>query len=828
MANNVTDKLKETLNTTPKAIRWLLLITAFIVVLILLLLLLNRKDPVPTNGQSNDKNVQLEIMPADVAFLDVTVGTKKTQEFRINATDDAVIDSVELQNTVNGFSFTPCTSGFAINSSIPCVVDVTFIPAKAGIEGDVTLLVKWHDRGDSADINQKQNTLVIPVSSVNAFQQPEPPVVEPPVVEPPVVEPPVDDKDKDSDDDLIGGGRIFLPPEPEPTPINKPSEKCSDFAMLGYSLSGAEIGWIKPKNGRYEFHPFSDIECNKPTGIYNPNTGIITSIDGSGRKIGTDADHIGGTVDIDKLPKLNSKPGGVAQRQGSVKPHTSKGMGNLRETFNKAGTGNLHFKKNDFNKKALEGSGTSESVYSSMPYDRTFILRQFKPIPATIVSEVRADPSVYGCMNGSSTDKGTTQCDGGSGIPVRATVDRNVYSDDGRTIIIPTGTLLMGYLTGKLPGPYKSIGRMEIKWYQFIRPDGVEFNFDEKGDQDPYSGDAQGRVGVPGYGSTDYIEQMVMPLLTAMVPAAVNMIAPIADTFVNQIDLDNNTVVQSGKVRSSELAKNEVITAWNQIAQKLIVDALDNTVPPFSIAAGTRITVYSPVDLITTCGDDDNKDSEDEDKGVNPNAGKKCAFHPYGSKTRRKWSELKKQASVDWDDGSWTGQVRGFNLSGYCTQKNNVWTVKEDSETISQIARSGYEYRTVLAYCQAMNYQGKTQAKYDAYYQTKTANPQYTNQVDQTTGKVTEYDKDFNKEVLGLEYETDETGKETGVIKNPFGKTSSAPEEAVGSVDCDGQAPDQFGCCPGETYMEMGPDSEYPYACCPDGGGDCFPPLDVN
>ena len=65
----------------------------------------------------------------------------------------------------------------------------------------------------------------------------------------------------------------------------------------------------------------------------------------------------------------------------------------------------------------------------------------------------------------------------------------------------------MGYLTGELPGPYKSIGRMQIKWYQFIRPDGVEFNFDAG--QDPYSADSQGRVGVPGYGSTDYIEQSI-------------------------------------------------------------------------------------------------------------------------------------------------------------------------------------------------------------------------------------------------------------------------------------------------------------------------------
>ena len=74
-----------------------------------------------------------------------------------------------------------------------------------------------------------------------------------------------------------------------------------------------------------------------------------------------------------------------------------------------------------------------------------------------------------------------------------------------------------------------------------IRPDGVEFNFTDEGHQ-PFAGDAQGRVGVPGRGSTDYMEQFVMPMLTAIVPAAVNLIAPVSDAFVNQIDLDNNTM----------------------------------------------------------------------------------------------------------------------------------------------------------------------------------------------------------------------------------------------------------------------------------------------
>jgi len=822
MASNIKDKLRETLNTTPKAVRWVLLIAAFVVVLVLLFLLVSKpKRTVAPVVQDHD--VQLIIEPKTANFSDTKIGTRAKQKFTIKATYAAIVESVTANDSVAGFSIkTTCTNA-NINKDIPCVIDATFAPGDADANGSVTLVVKWHDKGDAREVNQKTANIVIPVSAQAPVVKPEP-IVEKkpePEVRRPEPEPePLFADDNEEEEVIIGAEtNIFEETKPEPVvekpqpkPRQKAPEKCSDFAMPGYSTSGAQIGWIKPKDGRYEFHPFSDKDCNKPTGIYNPDTGIITSIDGKGRKIGTDADHLGGTVDLTALPKLKSKPDAVAKRGGGDGGEP-KGMWNLRENFSDKieNAGFMHFVKNKVDKEALEGSAEeAEAVYSSRPYDRTFILRQFKPIPATIVSEVRADPSVYGC-------DASGDCSGGSGIPVRATVDRNVYSDNGRTVIIPTGTLLLGYLKGELPGPYKTIGRMEIKWYQFIRPDGVEFNF-KNDDQDPYSADSQGRVGVPGYGSTDYIEQMVMPLLTAIIPAAVNMIAPIADTFVNQIDLDNNTVVQSGTVRSSELAKNEVISAWNQVAQKLIVDALDNTVPPFSIAAGTRITVYSPVDLIATCGDG-------ETDGQTANAGKKCAFHAYNNQKRREWSKVKNQMKVKYEDSSWTGQTRGFNLSKYCEQKNNVWTAKNDSKTLSEIAEAGYEYRTVLAYCQAMNYQGKTQAKYDAYYQNKVDNAKYKNTVDEETGKVTSYDANFNKEVLGLEYITDDEGNDTGIIKNPFEKPAEIIPEPVGSVNCDGQAPDQYGCCPGETYTDMG---DMGFNCCPDTGGDCFPPLEVD
>lgn len=34
--------------------------------------------------------------------------------------------------------------------------------------------------------------------------------------------------------------------------------------------------------------------------------------------------------------------------------------------------------------------------------------------------------------------------------------------------------------------------------------------------------------------------------------------------------------------------------------------------------------------------------------------------------------------------------------------------------------------------------------------------------------------------------------------------------------------PDEHGCCPGETYTNM---DDMGWNCCPDSGGDCFPPI---
>ncbi len=50
---------------------------------------------------------------------------------------------------------------------------------------------------------------------------------------------------------------------------------------------------------------------------------------------------------------------------------------------------------------------------------------------------------------------------------------------------------------------------------------------------------------------------------------------------------------------------------------------------------------------------------------------------------------------------------------------------------------------------------------------------------------------------------------------------ADATDEHV--IKClDGTTPDKNGCCTGELYTDMG---DLGYNCCPDDGGDCFPPI---
>ena len=782
------EQFSELRQNTPKRVQWLLLAVAFVLVIILLTLLISGDESQEDISKTDQVPTKLEINPDTINWANVLVGDEKTQIIKVWATAPVKVTAVRVHKDIAGLKVaSSCPKMGQINANLPCKVEFSYTPTTIASVDTISVFIDWHD-ADESDAMKHTNKIFLTLGAVAPKADPKPIEAPKPVVMPePEPEPVIVQQEIKREIESIAPSISFDEPEEEPvadldTESYEIPDGCSDFAFPAYGTSGRQIGWIKPSGGAYKYHPFSDKDCTEPTGTYNPDNGIIT--DDKGKKIGTDAEHIGfSVISSGEIPELSNAPAikrvNRAQQLDDVSMVESGGAMRLGD---ETGGFSSVIKPAPVKDVLYGTSGDSRAVVASQPYDRSFVLRQYKPIPATIVSEVRADASVY---------------EEGHPLPVRATVDRNVYSDDGRNIIIPAGTLMLGYVTGDLPGPYKAIGRMEIKWYQFIRPDGVEFNFSDQ-DSQPFAGDAQGRVGVPGRGSTDYMEQFIMPMLTAVVPAAVNLIAPVSDAFVNQIDLDNNTVVQSGKLRSSELAKNEIITAWNQVAQKLMVDMMDNTVPPFTIAAGTRITVYSPEDLIVVC----------------PDGGKSCKMESYYEKSvgqrRFNYNSVANNVHIDQSGEEWVGQVRSFNLAQYCDANGKV------SASAEEVYRAGLDYRTVLFYCQSNQYEAKNNAKQKQIYE----NQQSSDNKNSIAYISDQGQKAYNEQVLGLVYD-----EETGAIENPFNQPEAPAEveEVVEQIMCDGNiAPDANGCCPGEIYTDMGKQG---FNCCPEAGGDCFPPI---
>ena len=94
-------------------------------------------------------------------------------------------------------------------------------------------------------------------------------------------------------------------------------------------------------------------------------------------------------------------------------------------------------------------------------------------------------------------------------------------------------------------------------------------------------------------------------------------------------------------------------------------------------------------------------------------------------------------------------------------------------------------------------------------------------ELEQLKQKVEELDgkgsQAFNEEILGVKYDED------GNVVNPYEKSNSSSADEAPALTCeDGNPPDPNGCCAGEIYTDMG---DQGFNCCPQAGGDCFPPI---
>lgn len=735
------------------------------------------------NTQAQPVVVSIKSNP-EIAVLSGAVGEESSATLEITTENEVAIYDVRTTFADKNFNINnTCVSLQRISKDIPCQVNLTWKPVAAVFDGVTRLVIEYGAVGSPREAALNMEIQV----SLNATDK----ASEPAPVQPEPAPAPIETPIAPEPEPIIEIPEpIEIPSEPEPILPTTPElpdaqfgDGCYDFSFMGYDLNGRQFGWIRPNQGRYLFHTFDDSDCSNPIGEYDINTGFITDIKDYTKKIGTDAERINVSNSVAagraglELPRLGNPASSRASvRAGQLSTEQLMALAPAGAALNE-GASRIYERNVEPSELVPSSVGANDAIISSArPYDRRYVLRQFKPIPATIVNDVRADERV-------------------NELPVRAVVERNVYSDNERNIIVPSGTLLLGYVTGVLPGPYKTIGRLQVNWYQMIRPDGVEFHLGSDGSV--YSADSQGRVGIPGRGSTDYLEEMLVPMAAALVPAAVNLIAPISDRFVNQIDLDNNTIVQSGTMRSSELAKQEIVKSWDKVTQRLVMDMMGDMTPPFTIPAGTRITVLSNKDLVV------NWDETKLTASGYTSRSSTTAKHSAGP------TQQQIQQYIQEKNPEWLGQVRATGV---------------DPNT-GKIDYMGDSALLQAFRAQADNYQAQYVAQQQAYQQAQAAAPVPLDACGKSVYLNLVYEPGTCNPVNpALKLATPEQAQslEDQIFS---GELDSGVVAGVAQVCNDGTPPDINGCCPSAGEQFVNDPVNGPICCLIDDPAECFPPL---
>jgi len=205
--------------------------------------------------------------------------------------------------------------------------------------------------------------------------------------------------------------------------------------------------------------------------------------------------------------------------------------------------------------------GVSKTM-SSWRVDMSEMILADKPIPAVIARSI----------------------DSNNPTPVSAYVERNVYAEEGRNVIIPAGSHLIGTLGG-LTGSSETTSvsaKVQISWERLIRPDGSMFKFGG------LTGDAQGRGGALGYLDQQLFKKYTMPIMTTALTSYASYMMADDETSSNE--------TETPKQQAANDARESFLDDMNQIFEQILQDKA-NIKPLTYVPAGTRIIIYPNTDL---------------------------------------------------------------------------------------------------------------------------------------------------------------------------------------------------------------------------------------
>lgn len=206
-----------------------------------------------------------------------------------------------------------------------------------------------------------------------------------------------------------------------------------------------------------------------------------------------------------------------------------------------------------------------------------------------------------------------------------AIVDTNIYAEEGRNILIPAGSQLIGRYGGEgVESIRQGVAKVNIIWDRLIRPDGVAFNLGGSP-----SADIMGRGGIAAY----LDEQLMTKYGTAMMgTVAQSAIAYMIATNDDAQMSDSGNSSQSNKSQAANDARTAFVDTFGQIVDDWIEHAKE--VPPVVyVPMGTRFNVVLTQDLWLRSAEDD-EESVDEEFGP-PTASAQKPDMPSWEENRR-------------------------------------------------------------------------------------------------------------------------------------------------------------------------------------------------
>ncbi len=175
---------------------------------------------------------------------------------------------------------------------------------------------------------------------------------------------------------------------------------------------------------------------------------------------------------------------------------------------------------------------------------------------------------------------------------LRGVVARDVYAENGKKILIPKGSRLIGAYDTQIRFGQ---ARVYIVWTRVIRPDGIDVVLDSR--EDMIAVDLLGRTGVAGELDNRFGEifgsSILLSTLTIAFAYAADKVTDSARDITTTVS-ENGNVIESGP--NISIAARQGVTDLANNLQRVARDAID-TRPRITIDQGTRIKVFVNKDL---------------------------------------------------------------------------------------------------------------------------------------------------------------------------------------------------------------------------------------